>query len=289
LQKHEAPLHQLPGSGQRFDLCACAVKRFALTHCCGHRLRIEYQWFGQFRPGAPTIVFLHEGLGSISMWRDFPARLCEQTGCAGLAYSRPGYGQSSPHPQEGVWGVDFLHKEALEVLPAFLQSVGVDATRDPLLLFGHSDGGSMALIFAAHFSGLLRAAIVLAPHIFVEQIALGSIAKAADDFQCGALRARLARHHANPDRMFRSWSQAWLDPALRAWSIKEELAGIRCALLAIQGLDDEYGTLEQVRRIACKVPGTRVLELAGCSHSPHRDQPALVLEASLSFVRKHLG
>lgn len=265
------------------------MKRFAVTHGYGRRLRLEYQWFGQFRPGSPTLVFLHEGLGSISMWRDFPARLCQLTGCAGLAYSRPGYGQSSPPPQRGGWGVDFLHKEAVEVLPAFLHSVGVDATRDPLLFFGHSDGGSMALIFAAHFPALPRAAIVLAPHIFVEQISLDSIAKAAEDFRCGALRARLARHHADPDRMFRSWNQAWLNPAFRAWSIEDELAGIRCALLAIQGLDDEYGTLEQVRRIACKVPGTQVLELAACAHSPHRDQPALVLEASLAFVRKHLG
>lgn len=249
----------------------------------GRPVRIEHAWIGRERAAAPLIVFLHEGLGSLSAWRDFPQRLCEAAGCRGLVYSRPGYGRSTPRAAEEAWGLDFMHRQAHEVLPALLQALGVDDA--PYWLFGHSDGGSIALLHAARFTGRVAGAIVVAPHIRVEDLSVASIEKAREAYRDTDLRARLARHHDDPDSAFWGWNDIWLHPPFRQWSIEDEIASIACPLLAVQGVDDEYGTLEQIRGIARRVPGTQLLELADCGHAVHRDQPAALIDASVGLLR----
>ncbi|HET9822640.1 MAG TPA: alpha/beta fold hydrolase [Burkholderiaceae bacterium] len=250
----------------------------------GRPVDIEVRWIAPERRDAPLVVFLHEGLGSVAMWRDFPQRLCDAAGARGLVYSRPGYGRSTPRPGAEAWAPDFMHRQAHEVLPALLAALGIDAARERPWLLGHSDGGSIALLYAARFPRQVAGLAVLAPHILVEDVSIASIARAREAYLAGDLRARLARHHADPDSAFWGWNDIWLHPAFRAWSIEDELGAIACPLLAVQGLEDEYGTLEQVRGIARRVPGARVLELADCGHSPHRDQP----EAVIAAVVRHM-
>ena len=246
----------------------------------GRTLRIEHKWLRAERRERPLMVFLHEGLGSVSMWRDFPARLCDALDLRGLVYSRPGYGRSTPRAPGEAWAPDFMHRQAHQVLPALLQALGVDVAADPPWLFGHSDGGSITLLYAARYPQALAGAVVLAPHIRVEDISVASIARAREAYATTDLRARLARHHDDPDSAFFGWNDVWLLPAFRHWSIEAELDTITCPLLAVQGLDDEYGTLEQIRGIARHVPQTRLLELPACGHSPHRDQPEAVIDAT---------
>lgn len=250
----------------------------------GVTLPLEHAWIAPERAAAPLMVFLHEGLGSLSTWKDFPARLCDALGWRGLVYSRPGYGRSGARADEAPWDLDFMHRQAHDLLPALLAALGVDSQRDPPWLFGHSDGGSIALLHAARFTDRVAGAIVLAPHIRVEPLSLRSIEQARRAFLDTDLRARLARHHDDPDRAFWRWNRVWLHPPFERWSIEEEIAAIRCPLLAVQGVDDEYGTLEQIRGIARRVPQTELLELADCGHAPQRDQPARLLDAVQRFV-----
>ena len=279
---------------------------FAEIDWAGRRVRIEHQWIAHESAGppqeripkgaarrhraeradAPLVVFLHEGLGSLAMWRDFPERLCSAAGCRGLVYSRPGYGHSTPRAAEEAWGIDFMHRQAIEVLPALLAALGVDSLRDPPWLFGHSDGGSIALLYAAAFADRVAGAVVAAPHIFVEDLSIESIAKARQAYLETDLRKRLARHHDDPDSAFWGWNDIWLHPPFRQWSIEHEIAAITCPLLAVQGVDDEYGTLEQVRGIARQVPQTQLLELADCGHSPHRDQRDRLIAAAAAFLQQ---
>ncbi len=232
--------------------------------------------------GSPTLVFLHEGLGSVSAWRDFPARLCAATGCRGLVYSRPGYGGSTPREPGERWESDYLHRQAREVLPPLLDAVGLAAA--PIVLFGHSDGATIALLFAATFPGRAAGVVVMAPHIRVEDVTLRGIERARGTYLTGTLREGLGVHHDDPDSAFWGWAQAWLDPGFSSWSIEDELPAIRCPVLAIQGVDDEYGTLEQIRGIARRVEGTTLLEIPGCGHSPHRDAPDEVLASVGEFL-----
>jgi len=243
-------------------------------------LRIEYEWVGA--DDAPVMVFLHEGLGSVAMWRDFPARLCAAAGLRGLVYSRPGYGRSTPRPADQRWRPDFMHHQARVVLPALLRELGVQRP----WLFGHSDGGSIALLHAAAFPEAVRGAIVLAPHLFVEEVSVRSIEQARKAYLDTDLKQRLARYHDDVDSAFWGWNDIWLDPSFRDWSIEEEIDAIGCPVLAIQGVDDEYGTMEQIRAIPWRVPATRLLELAQCGHSPHKDQPEKVIEAVTRLVRR---
>jgi pimeloyl-ACP methyl ester carboxylesterase len=177
-----------------------------------------------------------------------------------------------------------MHRQAHEVLPAFLEAVGVDAQAQPPWLLGHSDGGSIALLHAARFPGRVAGLVVLAPHILVEDVSIASIERAREAYATTDLRERLARYHADPDSAFLGWNEAWLDPAFRTWSIEAELQAITCPVLAVQGLDDEYGTLEQIRGIARRLPATELLELPACGHSPHRDQPEALERAVASFI-----
>ena len=220
------------------------------------------------------------------MWRDFPQRVCEAAGCRGLVYSRPGYGRSTPRPAEEALNRDFMHRQAHEVLPALLDALGIDATADKPWLLGHSDGGSIALLYAAHFPQRTAGAIVLAPHILVEDVSVSSIAKARTAYLETDLRQRLSRHHDDPDSAFWGWNDIWLHPDFKHWSIEKEISTITCPLLAVQGLNDEYGTLEQIRGIARQVPQTQLLELPDCGHSPHRDQPEKLIAAITAFIER---
>ncbi len=252
----------------------------------GRDVHIEHRWIAPERKAAPLVVFLHEGLGSLAMWKDFPQRFCDAANARGLVYSRPGYGRSTPRAADEFWNLDFMHRQAHEVLPALLQALGVDTLVDRPWLFGHSDGGSIALLHAAEFVERVAGAIVLAPHIMVEDLSIENIAQTRSAYQQGDLRQRLARHHEDPDSAFWGWNDIWLDPAFRNWSIEREIESIACPLLAIQGTGDEYGTLEQIRGIARRLPQTRLLELPDCGHSPHRDQAERVIAAAVAFIQE---
>jgi len=246
----------------------------------GGILDLEYCWLGKGNDGAPTVVFLHEGLGSIAMWREFPARFCDELGVRGLVYSRFGYGKSTPRPAGERFYPDYLHREAMEVLPKFLDSLGV--TRP--FLFGHSDGGSIALLAAAAMPGRFPGIVVLAPHYFVEEISIENIRLARTYYEEYGLRARLASYHDDVDSAFYGWNDVWLDPAFRDWNIEAELEKIVCPVLAIQGEDDEYASLEQIYGIRRRVPHAQLLVLPDCRHSPHRDQPEAVVAGTAAFL-----
>ena len=240
--------------------------------------RLETLWIPANKPGAPPIVMLHEGLGSIAHWRDFPALVAERTGCAVLVYSRYGYGNSDRLLEKRP--VDYMHREAEVVLPALLEKLGIN---QPVLL-GHSDGASIAIIFAGKYPDAARALILEAPHVFVEDLSLESIAAAKTFYEKTDLPQRLARYHAHPDRTFWGWNDIWLDPAFRSWNIEAYLDAIRRPILVIQGEDDEYGTTRQVEAIQAGAPQTEVLLLGGAKHAPHRDQREATLERIAQFV-----
>lgn len=247
----------------------------------GHSL--EHEWLGPPPTRAPTLVFLHEGLGSVSAWRDFPARVADACGMGALVYSRWGYGKSDARPVP--WPLSYMHDEARASLPEVLDAAGV---RDAVLV-GHSDGGSIAILFAGGGTPQarrVRALVLLAPHVFVEDVSVRSIAAAADAFRIGDLRERLERHHgANVDGAFWGWNRAWLDPAFRGWNIEESLPRVRVPSLVVQGREDPYGTLAQVDAIerGAGVPVTRLV-LDACGHAPQRDQPDAVVLAMQRFL-----
>jgi len=250
----------------------------------GRTIRIEHAWVGTDDPDAPLAIFLHEGLGSVALWKDWPARVCDAGGLRGLVYSREGYGRSTPRPHDERWPPTFMHAQADE-LPALLAALHVDAGR--YWLVGHSDGGSIALIHAARFPARVAGVVAIAPHVMVEDVALASIARARDAWASTDLPARLGRYHADPTSAFFGWNDVWLSPAFRAWSIEDMLAEVRCPVLAIQGTDDEYGTLAQVERIRERVPSAELLVLDGCGHSPHRDLPDALTRAIDDFIGRH--
>ena len=254
---------------------------FAQIAWRGRPLRLELQWVGDTASAQPTVVFLHEGLGSVAMWKDFPQRFCTDHGFKGLVFSRYGYGLSTPKPADEHWAPDFMHAQAHEVLPALFEQLQVTKP----WLFGHSDGASIALLHAARFE--VAGVIAVAPHIFVEDVSIASIERARDAYANTDLRARLARYHADPDSAFRGWNDVWLSPAFRAWNIEAELAAIGCPVLAVQGEDDEYGTLAQIRGIAAQLPKAELLVIPECAHSPHRDQPALLAQGASRFIFEH--
>ncbi|MBU1359477.1 MAG: alpha/beta hydrolase [Gammaproteobacteria bacterium] len=247
----------------------------------GKDVRIEYRRIAPERADAPLVVFLHEGLGSVAMWKDFPDQLCDAGGFRGLVFSRPGYGRSTPRAADETWGVDFMHRQAHEVLPALFESLGIE---EPPWLFGHSDGASIALLYAAKFPERVAGLVLLAPHIFVEDVTVAHIEQAREAYTHTDLPQKLGRYHDDADSAFWGWNRIWLDPAFRSWNIEDPIGSVRCPVLAMQGVDDEYGTLEQIRGIARRIPGTELLELPACGHSPHRDQPEQAIVATISFI-----
>jgi pimeloyl-ACP methyl ester carboxylesterase len=246
------------------------------VHAGGHRL--EYERIDVGGPDRPTLLLLHEGLGSIAMWRDFPQRLAHATASRVVVYSRHGYGHSDPI--DAPRGVRYMHDEALVVLPQLLDALSIE---NPVLV-GHSDGASIAFIHAGGGGRAVMGVVAMAPHVLVEDISVASIAAARDAYATTDLRARLSRYHADVDGAFHGWNDIWLHADFRAWNIEEYLPRIRCPVLAIQGEDDEYGTMEQLERIAKSVGDVELVKLEDCRHSPHRDQPDPVLDAVSRFV-----
>jgi pimeloyl-ACP methyl ester carboxylesterase len=230
-----------------------------------------------------TIVMLHEGLGSVSMWKDFPERIAETTGCGVLVYSRYGHGKSEQLAEKR--SVDFMHHEAQVVLPELLERCKIQAS----ILLGHSDGGSICIIYAATAARKPRALVLEAPHVFVEDLSVNSIAKIRTVYQTTDLPKKLGRYHDHVEETFWGWNELWLDPHFRSWNIKECLSEITCPVLVIQGEDDEYGTLAQVEAIKARVHETETLLLKQCGHSPHRDQPELTLASITNFVQRVAG
>ena len=240
--------------------------------------RLETLWMEPEQAERSTIVMLHEGLGSIALWKDFPQRLAMGTGCGVLVYSRYGHGGSDKLMEKRP--VEFMHHEGEVVLPELLDKLGIAR---PILL-GHSDGGSIALIFAGRYPERPRALMLEAPHVFVEDLSVASITQAKDQYQTTNLRSKLARYHKHVDETFWGWNDIWLDPQFRSWNIEEYLPAIRCPVLCIQGEEDEYGTIAQVKAIQTQVPETEILMRPSCKHSPHRDQPEATLEKMMEFV-----
>jgi pimeloyl-ACP methyl ester carboxylesterase len=245
--------------------------------------RLETAWIEPRDSAASTIVMLHEGLGSIALWKDFPQRLAERTGCGVLAYSRYGHGESER--LVGKRTFEFMHHEGEVVLPELLEKLGIE---NPILL-GHSDGGSIALIFAGRYPARARALILEAPHVFVEDVTLTSIVAAKAAYEKSGLRSRLGCYHEHVDSTFWGWNDIWLDPRFPDWNIESYLSTIRCPVLCIQGEEDEYGTRAQVEAIAAQVPETEIVMLPACGHSPHRDQPDATLEKMGEFVGRLAG
>lgn len=246
--------------------------------------QIETAWWGPAPAEAPTLVLLHEGLGSVGLWREFPAALQAATGCGVLAYSRFGYGRSAsvelPRP------LSYMHDEARHVLRRVLDAACIGRC----VLVGHSDGGSIAAIYAGEGHDPRVAGLALiAAHFFVEDISVASIAGITREYDAGGLRERLARHHDDVDAAFRGWSGAWLDPAFRQWNITQQVEGIRVPMLLLQGADDAYGTVDQLRvaQLHARCPVETML-LPGARHSPHIEAPETTCAAVAGFAQRML-
>jgi pimeloyl-ACP methyl ester carboxylesterase len=244
--------------------------------------RLEAVAYGPPPEKAPTIVMLHEGLGCVALWRDFPAELAAATGWGVFAYSRAGYGQSDPVDLPRP--LDYMTREARSGLPTVLKAVGLQRG----ILLGHSDGASIAAIYAGErFDDRVKGLVLMAPHLFTEEPGLASIAEARRAYQAGDLRAKLAKYHAHVDSAFCGWNGAWLDPGFKAWNIEHFVGRWRVPALLIQGAEDQYGTLAQVRAIEARsrAPVTSVV-LDACRHSPQIDQPQATLDAIVGFCAK---
>ncbi|WP_372884845.1 alpha/beta fold hydrolase [Shimia sp.] len=256
-----------PGGAGRIEIDGCGL---------------EYRCHGP-RPGeAPTVVMLHEGLGSALLWRDFPARLAAATGWGVLAYSRAGHGQSDlvdlPRP------IDFMTREAEQVVPRLLDAIGFQSG----VLLGHSDGATIAAIYAGSIEDFrVRGLILMAPHFFTEEMGLTEIARARDAYANDGLRDRMAKHHSDPDNTFRGWCDTWLDPEFKNWNVAEVIDYLRVPVLAIQGREDQYGTLAQIEEIENRsYAPVDVAILENCRHAPHLDQPERVLEVVTDYLER---
>jgi len=248
----------------------------------GHRLEYSLVHPEAETSAAPTLVFLHEGLGSVALWKHFPSEVVAATGCPALVYSRHGYGKSDK--LTGPRNVEYMHREALDVLPEILDQLGIDTP----ILIGHSDGASIALIHAGAGKRPVRGVVAMAPHVFVEDITVKSIAEAGEAFRTTDLPERLGRYHDDVVSTFHGWNEIWLHPDFLRWNIEDCLAGVHCPVLLIQGEDDQYGTAAQVEAIARQVSGpVETIMLPDCAHSPHHSaQKDATVAAIADFVRK---
>jgi pimeloyl-ACP methyl ester carboxylesterase len=239
---------------------------------------LEVKWFARPVIGRPTIVLLHEALGSVAHWKRFPNRLADRCRCGVVAYSRAGYGRSQTlgAPREHR----YLEREAQIVLPVLLEKLKIKRP----MLFGHSDGASLALVFAGVFPNEPAGIVLEAPHVNVEPCSVTGIRGLKRAFESGDLRARLSAYHDDPDAAFYGWSNVWLDPDFASWTIERYLPAIRCPVLALQGTEDEFGTRVHVDAIARDARQTQVLMLEGCGHTPHREFTETVLEATAMFL-----
>ena len=246
--------------------------------------RIEYSFYEVKRPAAPTIVMLHEGLGALSLWRDFPRKLSNLINCSVFVYSRHGYGQSDFINDE--FDTQYMHREALHILPQILNHFEIS---NPIL-YGHSDGASIALIHASSADNEIMGLILEAPHVFVEEISLIGLKDAKKAFEQGGLKAGLAKHHREPEMIFRCWNNIWLSPEFLTWNIVPCLSNIQCPTLLIQGEEDAYGTLSQLDTIEKNISGSCEKKIIhGIGHSPHRENPELVLRSIQQFISKNIN
>ncbi|CUH64035.1 acetoin dehydrogenase E2 subunit dihydrolipoyllysine-residue acetyltransferase [Thalassovita gelatinovora] len=243
---------------------------------------LEYACFGPAPDQAPTIVMLHEGLGCLALWRDFPQRVAAATGCGVFVYSRAGYGQSDladlPRP------LDYMTREAVDVLPQVLDGFGFQNG----ILMGHSDGATIAAIYAGSVEDFrVRGLILMAPHFFTEDMGLAEISKAKTVFETGELKQKMAKYHRDPENTFRGWNDSWLAPGFKSWNVGEVIDYLRIPVLAIQGRQDQYGTLAQIDEIDSRIYSpleTAILD--DCGHSPHFDQPKQTLAAITDFTAR---
>jgi pimeloyl-ACP methyl ester carboxylesterase len=246
--------------------------------------KIEYVFHKVERPGAPVIVMLHEGLGALSLWRNFPKKLSDILNCSVFVYSRHGYGYSDFIDEE--FDTQYMHREAISILPQLLSHFEIN---NPIL-YGHSDGASIALIHASLADTRVKGLILEAPHVFVENISLDGLKAARDAFEKGGLKESLAKHHCEPERIFRYWSNIWLSSNFLSWNIVSCVSDIRCPTLLIQGEQDAYGTLSQIDTIMKNIPSNcekKILPAIG--HSPHRETSELVLQSVQSFINRNIN
>jgi pimeloyl-ACP methyl ester carboxylesterase len=265
----------------------------------GLDVSLEYAWIGtaDARGVLPLLVFLHEGLGAAGGWGDWPQRLCDTLGCRGLLFSRYGYGGSQPRRVcaggEG-WPADYLERQADRYLPALFEALGIDAARTRPVLLGHSDGATIALLYASTFPDVAGAVVAIAPHVFVENVAREGIAQLRANRAAGTARgSRLEQHlaslHNDPAGVFEGWSERWVSAAFAAWDISESLSALSCPLLLIQGRQDQFGTLAQLAAIGGQVPHAAISVLEDCRHVPHEEHPALTSTIIVSFLKKHFS
>lgn len=234
------------------------------------------------QPAPASLLFLHEGLGSLTQWQGFPAEVCRRSGRSGWAWARAGHGRSQPLPRPR--DETFLHREATRTVPELVARLGLDRP----VLVGHSDGASIALIAAANAPGAYRSLVLMAPHVFLEPCTREGIAAVGRRYRDGELGRRLARHHDDADRLFWSWHDVWLSPAFAGWDLTGLLAAIDVPVLLVQGHDDEYGTMAQLDAIEAAVCGpVERLELEGCGHSPHLEAREATSAAIVAFLERH--
>jgi pimeloyl-ACP methyl ester carboxylesterase len=241
---------------------------------------LEYAWIGD-PESTTTLVFLHEGLGSLSAWGGFPERLCQSLRVRGLLYSRSGYGLSvTDRPKTGL-AVDYHDQEALQSLPGLLDALGIQSC----YLFGHSDGATIALLAAASANAArYRGLILLAPHIFVEAVTVAGVREARQAYEQGSLKGRISRHHLDVDAVFYGWNDLWLSAEFQDWNIEGRLSAIRCPVMVIQGASDEYATYAQLGGIAAQIKSALIMEVPDCGHFPQRDAESLVIDATKALM-----
>jgi len=243
---------------------------------------LEWACWGPPPSRGPVIVMLHEGLGCVALWRDFPATLAKATGCGVFAYSRAGYGFSSaavlPRP------LDYMTQEAIDVLPAVLNQIGAKK----IVLFGHSDGATIAAIYAGSVEDFrVRGLVLMAPHFFTEDMGLAEIAEAKANYSASDLGLRMAKYHRDPAATFKGWNDAWLDPGFKSWNVADVIDYLRIPVLAIQGRQDQYGTKAQIEELDSRIYSPLdITWIEDCRHSPHQEQPETTLAAVTDFVAR---
>jgi len=244
--------------------------------------KIEIQWHGKEKKNRPTLIFLHEGLGCVRMWKDFPENLSRYTECPALVFSRLGYGSSDPCPLP--WKINFMHKEALRILPDVIKKAGINT----YILIGHSDGGSIGIIFSGSRQAKgLKGLITLAAHVFCEQKSVESIQQAKIHYEHHDLKQRLEKYHgANTDNAFRGWNDVWLAPGFMNWNIEKYLSRIDIPMLAIQGTNDQYGTVKQIESIEHHVKHVKSYLVDDCGHSPHIEKQKIILPIMGRFIHQ---
>ncbi len=244
--------------------------------------KIEVQWHREGKKDSPTLVFLHEGLGCTEMWKDFPYLLSKKTRYPALIFSRLGYGASDPCPTP--WKINFMHKEGLQILPAVIKEAKI---KDHILI-GHSDGGSIGIIYAGSpYAKGLKGLITEAAHIFCEELSVKSISDAKINYEHYDLREKLEKYHGeNTENAFRGWNDVWLNQHFIKWNIEKYLPKIKAPMLAIQGLEDQYGTLNQIESIKRRVNRAITHIIDNCRHSPHSEQPEMVLNIMARFINE---